>query len=95
MILFDLFTSEGRNFLAREGQDFSQRIGKDFCARIGQDFARWASFDSGQKKTASRETVGLLLAEGVHLCFPKQYVFYFLMTLRVWTLPSAWMSRMM
>ena len=64
MILFDLFTSEGRNFLASEGQDFSQRI--------GQDFARRASFDSGQKKTASRETVGLLLAEGVHLCFLKQ-----------------------
>lgn len=49
----------------------------------------------GQKKNASRETVGLLLAEGLHFCFPKQLVFYFLMTLRVWTLPSAWMSRMM
>lgn len=79
MILFDLFTSEGRNF----------------SQRIGQEFARRASLDSGQKKTASRETVGLLLAEGLHFCFQKQLVFYFLMTLRVWTLPSAWMSRMM
>ena len=38
MILFDLFTSEGRSFLASEGQDFSQRIGKKFSQRIGQDF---------------------------------------------------------
>lgn len=79
MILFDLFTSEGRNF----------------SQRTGQEFARRASLDSGQKKTASRETGGLLLAEGLHFCFPKQLAFYFLMTLRVWTLPSAWMSRMM
>lgn len=79
MILLGFFTSEGQNF----------------SQRIGQEFARRASLDSGQKKTASRETVGLLLAEGLHFCFQKQLVFYFLMTLRVWTLPSAWMSRMM
>lgn len=55
MILFDLFTSEGRNF----------------SQRIGQEFARRASLGFGEKKTASRETVGLLLAEGLHFCFPN------------------------
>lgn len=79
MILLGLFTSEGQNF--------SQRIEQDFCTAGLPRL--WA------KKTASRETVGLLLAEGLHFCFQKQLVFYFLMTLRVWTLPSAWMSRMM
>lgn len=49
----------------------------------------------GQKENRQQRDGRLLLAEGLHFCFPKQLVFYFLMTLRVWTLPSAWMSRMM
>lgn len=55
----------------------------------------WAVLQGRGKEKRQQRDGRLLLAEGLHFCFPKQLVFYFLMTLRVWTLPSAWMSRMM